>query len=91
MEIIKVYLEKMISLTGLTGEYVSLVRYAILVVLAFLLAWLAGWLCRKLVVPLLMRVTRKTEVAWDDVLFNERLLISASHIIPAIVIWALIL
>ena len=90
MEIIKVYLEKMISLTGLTGEYVSLVRYAILVVLAFLLAWLAGWLCRKLVVPLLMRVTRKTEVAWDDVLFNERLLISASHIIPAIVIWALL-
>ena len=59
MEIIKVYLEKMISLTGLTGEYVSLVRYAILVVLAFLLAWLAGWLCRKLVVPLLMRVTRQ--------------------------------
>ena len=90
MEIIKVYLEKMISLTGLTGEYVSLVRYAILVVLAFLLAWLAGWLCRKLVVPLLMRVTRKTEVAWDDVLFNERLLISASRIIPAIVIWALL-
>ena len=90
MEIIKDYLEKMISLTGLTGEYVSLVRYAILVVLAFLLAWLAGWLCRKLVVPLLMRVTRKTEVAWDDVLFNERLLISASHIIPAIVIWALL-
>ena len=90
MEIIKVYLEKMISLTGLTGEYVSLVRYAILVVLAFLFAWLAGWLCRKLVVPLLMRVTRKTEVAWDDVLFNERLLISASHIIPAIVIWALL-
>ena len=90
MEIIKVYLEKMISLTGLTGEYVSLVRYAILVVLAFLLAWLAGWLCRKVVVPLLLKVTRKTEVAWDDVLFNEKVLMSACHIIPAIVIWALL-
>ena len=90
METIKIYLEKIISLTGLTGEYVSLVRYAILVVLAFLLAWLAGWLCRKLVVPLLLKVTRKTEVAWDDVLFNEQVLMSACHIIPAIVIWALL-
>ncbi len=90
METIKVYLEKMISLTGLTGEYVSLVRYAILVVLAFLLAWLAGWLCRKVVAPLLLKVTRKTDVAWDDVLFNEKLLMSASQIIPAIVIWVLL-
>ena len=90
METIKIYLEKMISLTGLTSEYVSLVRYAILVLLAFLLAWVAGWLCRKVVVPLLLKVTRKTEVAWDDVLFNEKVLISTCHIIPAIVIWALL-
>ena len=90
METIKIYLEKMISLTGLTGEYVLLVRYAILVVLAFLLAGLAGWLCKKLLVPLLLKVTRKTDVKWDDVIFNEQVLTSVSRIIPAIVVWVLL-
>ena len=90
MEQIKIFLERLISLTGLTGDYVPVVRYAVLVILAFLLAWLAGWLCRKLLVPILLRITRKTEVKWDDVIFSEKVLVSACRIIPAIVIWALL-
>lgn len=90
METIKIYLEKMISLTGLTADYVSVVRYAILVIFAFLLAWLAGWACRKFLVPVLLKVTRKTEAKWDDVIFSQRVLTSASRIIPAIVIWILL-
>lgn len=90
METIKIYLEKMISLSGLSGEYVSLVRYAILVVMAFLLAWLAGWLCRKLLVPLMLKMTGKTDATWDDVIFNEQVLVSACRIIPAVVIWLLL-
>lgn len=90
MEAIKTILERLIGLTGLTGDYVPMVRYMILVVVAFLLAWLAGWLCRRILVPLLTKVTRKTEAKWDDVIFNERVLASACRIIPAIVIWALL-
>ena len=80
----------MISLTGLTGDYVPMVRYVILVVVAFLLAWLAGWACRRFLVPVLLKVTRKTEAKWDDVIFSQRVLTSASRIIPAIVIWILL-
>lgn len=90
METIKTSLEQMISLTGLTGDYVPMVRYAILVIVAFLLAWLAGWLCRRLFVPLLTKVTRKTDVKWDDVIFSEKVLVSACRIIPAVVIWGLL-
>ncbi len=90
METIKTSLEQMISLTGLTGDYVPMVRYAILVIVAFLLAWLAGWIARKLFVPLLMKVTQKTEAKWDDVIFSEKVLVSASRVIPAIVIWGLL-
>lgn len=90
MEAIKTILERLIGLTGLTGDYVPMVRYMILVVVAFLLAWLAGWLCRRILVPLLTKVTRKTEAKWDDVIFSEKVLASACRIIPAIVIWALL-
>jgi miniconductance mechanosensitive channel len=90
MEQIKIYLERVIGLTGLTDDYVPVVRYAILVVLAFVLAWLAGFLCRRLLVPVLLKITNKTEAKWDDVIFSRKVLNSASRIIPAIVIWALL-
>ena len=90
MEDIKIFLEQVLGRMGLTGDYVPVVRYAILVVLAFLLAWLAGKLCRMWLVPLMMKVTSKTDAKWDDVIFSERVLVSASRIIPAIVIWALL-
>ena len=60
MEQIKTYLERVIGWMGVSGDSVQVVRYAILVVLAFLLAWLAGWLCRRFLVPVGLKITRKT-------------------------------
>ena len=90
MEKVKIAIESLIGWMGLSGEYVPAVRYAILVVLAFVLAWLAGWLCRTFVVPVLLKITNKTDVKWDDVIFNRKVLLSACRIIPAIVIWLLL-
>ena len=90
MEKVKIAIESLIGWMGLSGDYVPAVRYAILVVLAFVLAWLAGWLCRTFVVPVLLKITNKTEAKWDDVIFNRKVLMSACRIIPAIVIWLLL-
>ena len=90
MEKVKIAIESLIGWMGLPGDYVPVVRYAILVVLAFILAWLAGWLCRTFVVPVLLKITSKTDAKWDDVIFSRRVLLSACHIIPAIVIWLLL-
>ena len=90
MEKVKIAIESLIGWMGLSGEYVPAVRYAILVVLAFVLAWLAGWLCRTFVVPVLLKITNKTDAKWDDVIFNRKVLLSACRIIPAIVIWLLL-
>ncbi len=90
MEKVKIAIESLIGWMGLSGEYVPAVRYAILVVLAFVLAWLAGWLCRTFVVPVLLKITNKTDAKWDDVIFNRKVLMSACRIIPAIVIWLLL-
>ena len=90
MEEIKLFLERLKGGMGVPSDYVPAVRYAVLVVAAFLLAWLAGWLCRRFVVPVLTKITTKTEAKWDDVIFSKRVLTSASRIIPAIVIWILL-
>ena len=90
MDKIRIWVENLISLTGIEGDAVQVVRHILLALAAFLLAMLAGWLCRRLLVPLVLKLTAKTEVRWDDILFNERVLVSACHIVPAIVIWQLL-
>ena len=89
MEKIQVFVEQLIMSCGLEGDAVDYISHAVLVVIAVLLAAAAGLLCR-LLVPLLEKLTKKTEAKWDDVLFSRRVLLSACSIVPAIVIWQLL-
>ncbi len=89
MEKIKIFVEEIINWCGLTGAFVPYVRYLILIVIAVVLAALAGYICRKFI-PLITRLTKKTPSRWDEVLFNQRVLRSASNVVPAIVIWQLL-
>ena len=89
MENIKIYVEELISLCGLTGELVPYIRHFVLVVLAIVLASLSGYVCRRFI-PLIHKLTSRTSSAWDDVLLNDEVLRSASNIVPAIVIWQLL-
>lgn len=90
MENIKIFVEQILELSGLTGNAVPVVRHILLVITAVILAWLAALFCRKLIVPLILKITNKIEVKWAQVLFNRKVLISACNIVPAIVIWQLL-
>ncbi len=89
MNQIKLYVENILAQIGLSADYIPLVRHAVLVVITVLLAWVAGWLCKQFI-PLVTKLTRKTDAKWDDVMFNERVLHSACQIVPAVVIWLLL-
>ena len=90
MENIKIFVEQILELSGLTGNAVPIVRHILLVITAVILAWLAALFCRKLIVPLILKITNKIEVKWAQVLFNRKVLISACNIVPAIVVWQLL-
>lgn len=90
MENIKIFVEQILELSGLTGNSVPVVRHILLVITAVILAWLAALFCRKLIVPLILKITNKIEVKWAQVLFNRKVLISACNIVPAIVVWQLL-
>ena len=89
MEEIRKFVENLIQMAGVTGGAVPVVRHILLTITAILLAMLSDLLCRRLLVPIIMKVTDKTEVTWDDVLSNKKVLTSACHIVPAVVIWSL--
>lgn len=87
MEEIQLWVEQLVRDCGMTGDAVSVLTHTVLVILAILLAALSGWICRKAIIPVVLKLTAKTEAKWDDALFNERVLKSACSIVPAIVIW----
>lgn len=90
MEQIRLSLQQLLFSAGLEGNSVSILSHIILVMAAFLLAWVTGWLCIRLLVPLILKLTDRTEAQWDDKVFNTTVLNSLCHIVPAIIIWQLL-
>ena len=89
MEEIRKFVDEMIAWAGVSADYVPMLRHVLLTITAILLAMLSDFLCRKIIVPLISKITERTEVTWDDVLLNKKVLTSACHIVPAVVIWSL--
>ena len=90
MEIIITFIENFLLSLGLEGTTVAIVRYVLMIVVAFLLAGLSGYICRKFIVPLIIKLTSKTNIEWDDILFDRTVLYTACNIVPAVVIWELL-
>lgn len=90
MEEIRIFVEKILNSLGVEGWLVPVVRHALLVIIAILLAWLSDFLCRKLIVPVVVKLTKKTKATWDDVIFDKRVLYTACHIVPAVMVWELL-
>lgn len=90
LDTVRDMVEQLISLTGMQGNAVHIVRHVLMVLIAVFLAWLAEMLCRRVLLPAVLRITAHTDAKWDDVLFGREVLISACRIVPAIVIWLLL-
>ena len=85
MDKIQLWVRQVLEACGLEGDSVAYVSHVVLVILAILLAVVAGLLCQKILVPIVLRLTKKTEAKWDDVIFNRKVLMAACSIVPAIV------
>ncbi len=83
------YIEHLLASTTLTGGWLSFVTLSVLCAVVVLIAWLVYMLCVKFLAPITVRITRRTDVVWDDYLLNPQVLRSACHVVPAIVVWQL--
>lgn len=83
------YIEHLLASTTLTGGWLSFVTLSVLCATVALIAWLVYMLCVKVLEPITVRITRRTDVVWDDYLLNPQVLRSACHVVPAIVVWLL--
>ena len=90
MEKATIYIEEILSGWGAGGEWSVIMSHLILIALAFGLAFIVGLVSRRVIVPIIMKITRKTKNTWDELFLNRRVLDSACRILPAIIIWMFI-
>ena len=58
MDKIQLWVRQVVEACGLVGDGVAYVTHAVLVILAILLAVVAGLLCQKILVPIVLRLTK---------------------------------
>lgn len=89
LEQIRIFVEDIILSLGVHGHAVPVLRHVLLTVVALLLALVAELICRYVFVPLILKIVKRTEAKWDDVIFDYKVLKVACRIVPALVIWKL--
>ena len=82
-------LEWMLGL-GLS-ENLSMMIWRVTVILAiFIIAFIVDRICRRAIIPVIRKITVKTEFKWDDYILSDSVLNNLCRLIPPISIYALI-
>lgn len=80
-------LAELLTMFGLDPASNSMSRRMLIIIVIVLLAWLADFLCRKLIMPTIKALVKKTTTTWDDHLLNDQVLRNFCHIVPSLVIY----
>jgi miniconductance mechanosensitive channel len=89
MEVTTSWINDFLMEMGLPHEYMKWTAFGIYVLFLTLVAFIAYIISHKIVIVAVRRIVSHTSVKWDDVLFNNRLLTSACHLVPPIIVYML--
>lgn len=64
--------------------------YIVVILVIFLLAFLIDRICRRLIIPLIHKITASTDFFWDDYLLNDKVLNDFSMLIVPLVVYVLL-
>ena len=85
MDPIKESFAQWLSGMGMNQGSITLTEQIAGIAFVIALAWLADLVCRRLIVPSIKAVVKRTNATWDDHLLSDRVLDDMCHIIPAFV------
>ena len=74
----------------LASESEELACHGVLLFGALLFSALIGYICRKIIAPLLLKLVKKTDTLWDDYLLNGQLIRALCRVVPGIVFYILL-
>lgn len=84
MDTLKALLQTLFTDLGLSLSSADGFAFWTLVVALALVAILVGWLCNRLITPVILHITARTETLLDDYFFNRRVLRALWHVVPGL-------
>jgi miniconductance mechanosensitive channel len=75
---------------GVADTYALWLLSAAVVLVILLVVYVLDRVCRKIIIPIVRKVTSKTQMTWDDQLLSDEVLNNVCHLIPPVVFYALI-
>ncbi len=90
METINKGLAEWFHQLGINDDYMTLILRIGAILTIILIAFIVDRICKRVITPLIRKVTSKTESSWDDHILSDDVLRNVCRLIPPIVISALI-
>lgn len=82
-------LEQRLSAMGISDTLAALITTSVGLLGILVVAWIANWVAKRLIIRVLHHVADRSKTQWDDVLVKHRVFIRMSHLAPALVIYRL--
>ena len=90
METINNELMMWLQQLGVAEGSLLVVQRIVVIMGILLITYLLDMICRKVVMPGIRKMTAKTQSTWDDYLLSDEVMTNVCHLIPPIVVYALI-
>ena len=86
MDTINNDLTNLLKQMGVHQESWGITQRIVIIAGILIIAFVADYFCRKIVVPTIKKLTARTQATWDDYLFNDAVLDNMCHLIPPIIL-----
>ena len=90
MDTINNDLTNLLKQMGVHQESWGITQRIVIIAGILIIAFVADYFCRKIIVPTIKKLTARTQATWDDYLFNDVVLDNMCHLIPPIILYVLL-
>ncbi len=73
---------------GLSDQWVEILTFTTDVVILAVIAWLADFITRSIILNVVHRIVSRTKATWDDSFYEQKVFSSFSHLVPALILKA---
>ena len=90
MEFLTNWVVSVLSSLGIRPEVAGIIDQVMIIIIILIIAYLADVVCRRGLVRVVRKLTARTKAKWDDLLFNDRVMNNLCHIVPPVIVYALL-
>jgi miniconductance mechanosensitive channel len=87
IERIITWYQELLSGTGLSDGMLIFIENATIILITILLAWMADYIVKRIIISTIARLAKRSKNQWDDVFVRQKVFNRLAHLAPAIIVF----